>query len=271
MSIQTIHIAFVGAGNMAEALIKGLLDARITTAEKLIAADVNEARLQWLVEEYGITAARSNEDAVARAELVVLAVKPQQLLEVAQGVAARVRSSHTVVSIAAGIRLARIEAALPPRTAVIRAMPNTPALVQRGVTVLARGTSARDADVHVARDLFLAAGKVLELPEDAMDAVTAVSGSGPAYVFYLMEAMIEAAVAHGLRRSDARMLVEETVRGAGELAARLHEDPQALRRRVTSPGGTTEAAIKVLDARKVKEAFTAAIAAAAARSRELGA
>lgn len=271
MSIQTIHIAFIGAGNMAEALIRGLLDAHMTTADKLIAADVNEARLQWLVEEYGIATARSNADAVARAELIVLAVKPQMLLDVAAGIAARARSSQTFISIAAGVRLARIEATLPPRTAVIRAMPNTPALVQRGVTVLARGTHARDTDAHLARDLFLAVGKVLELPEEAMDAVTAVSGSGPAYVFYLMEAMIDAAVAHGLRRSDAHLLVEETVRGAGELAARVHEDPQTLRRRVTSPGGTTEAAINLLDARKVKEAFAAAIAAAVARGRELGA
>lgn len=270
MSIHTVHIAFVGAGNMAEALIKGLLDAHITTPEKLIAADVNRPRLEWLAEEYKIAIAPSNAEAVARAEVVVLAVKPQQLLNVLKELAAHVRSSQTLISVAAGMPVARIEAALPPHTAVIRAMPNTPALVQRGVTVLARGTYARDTDLRLARDLFLAVGKVLELPETAMDAVTAVSGSGPAYVFYLMEAMIEAAVSHGLSRDDALMLVQETVRGAGELAARGHEDPAALRRRVTSPGGTTEAAIAVLDAYKVKEAFRTAIAAAVRRSRELG-
>ncbi|MCX7846893.1 MAG: pyrroline-5-carboxylate reductase [bacterium] len=271
MSIHNIHIAFIGAGNMAEALIKGLLDAHITSSDKLIAADVNHARLTWLAEEYAITPALSNTDAVGRAEMIVLAVKPQHILQVLAECAPSARTTQTFVSIAAGITLSRLEAALPPRTAVIRAMPNTPALVQRGVTAIARGTYAHDTDFHRARDLFLAVGKVLELPESLMDAVTAVSGSGPAYVFYLMEAMIAAATTHGLSLTDAHTLVVETVRGAGELAARFHEDPRELRRRVTSPGGTTEAAIRALDARKVKDALVAAIAAAANRSRELGA
>ncbi len=271
MSINATQIAFIGAGNMAEALIKGLLNARMTTARMLVAADANAARLQWVVDEYGIAAAGSNSEAVARAGLVVLAVKPQMLLDVAREIAPAAHSNQTFVSIAAGMPLQRIEAVLPQRAVVIRAMPNTPALVQRGVTALARGLCARDTDVHLARDLFLAAGKVIEVKEELMNIVTALSGSGPAYVFYVMEAMIEAGVAHGLSDADARMLVEETIRGAGELAARLHDDPQHLRRRVTSPGGTTEAAIAVLDRQAVKQAMAEAISAAVARGRELGA
>ena len=269
MAAPTKRFVFIGAGNMAEALVKGLIAARIAAPKQITACDVSAPRLAWIHDEYGINVEPSNETAVRAADIIILAVKPQVLLEVVRGIAPAVPPAAIVISIAAGMTTAKIEHAFGAAVQLVRAMPNTPALVQRGVTALCCGSNASPAALVVAQEIFHAVGSVLVVKEELMDVITAVSGSGPAYAFYLMEAMLRVATANGLPAEEARHLVAETIRGAGELAASAPDLPEELRRRVTSPGGTTEAAIKILDAKRVNAALQEAINAAVTRSREL--
>jgi len=263
-------LSFIGAGNMAEALIKGILSAGVTTPANIIATDANPERLSWIRATYDIRTEAVNRRAVEQTEVVLVCVKPRMVPHVLQEIGAALQVDQMLISIAAGVAIAQLEAGLAAAVPVVRAMPNTPAVVQRGVTALAPGTHAETHHLRVAHELFRGVGMVAEVPETAMDAVTAVSGSGPAYAFFLMEAMCAAAVRHGLSEELATRMVIETVRGAGELAARAHEPPPVLRRQVTSPGGTTEAALNVLTACGVHDAFCAAITAAVERSHSLG-
>jgi pyrroline-5-carboxylate reductase len=262
-------LGFIGAGNMAEALIKGIVAAAMTAPENILTTDVNVERLSWLHAEYGIRTETLNVRAAEHAEVLLLCVKPQIMPRVLAEIGAVVTADQMVISIAAGVPLARLEGALAAAVPVVRAMPNTPALVQRGITALAAGTHAFERHLHIARELFRGVGSVVDVSETLMDVVTAVSGSGPAYVFYLMEAMRAVALRHGMSEELATHLVVETVRGAGELIAHTHELPQVLRQRVTSPGGTTAAATAVLQSCGVHDALVAAIEAAVARGRAL--
>ncbi|MCX7005118.1 MAG: pyrroline-5-carboxylate reductase [bacterium] len=262
-------LGFIGAGTMAEALIKGIIAAGITAPENILATDINLERLSWLRAEYGIRTEAPNARAAEHADVLLLCVKPQILPLVLRELGMVVTADQLVISIAAGMALPHLERAFDTAVPLVRAMPNTPALVQRGVTALAAGTHANAQHMHIAHELFRGVGSVVEVPEELMDTVTAVSGSGPAYVFFLMEAMRDAALQHGLSDELATHLVVETVRGAGELIAHTHELPHALRQRVTSPGGTTEAAVNVLQTCGVHAALVAAIEAAIARSRAL--
>ncbi|NLF40516.1 pyrroline-5-carboxylate reductase [bacterium] len=268
MALNNKTVAFIGAGNMAEALIKGMLSARAVSPRQIIATDVSSDRLTWLREEYGI---RTAEDDVTpeHADIVILAVKPQVLPDVLREFAAIIRPGQLAVSIAAGVTTKYIESMLPKGSVVVRAMPNTPALVRRGATAICAGSCATAGHMADARDVFRDVGSVIEVPESAMNAVTAVSGSGPAYVFYVMEAMIAAALSSGVPADQAQRLVVETVCGAGELALHSAEHPEELRRRVTSPGGTTEAAVNVFDANNMKKTIEDAIAAAVKRAQAL--
>jgi pyrroline-5-carboxylate reductase len=262
-------LGFIGAGTMAEALLKGILAAGITAPENILATDINLERLSWLRAEYGIRTEAPNARAAEHADVLLLCVKPQILPLVLRELGLVVTADQLVISIAAGMALPQLERAFDAAVPVVRAMPNTPALVQHGVTALAAGTHARAPHLRIAHELFRGVGSVVEVPETLMDAITAVSGSGPAYVFYLMEAMRDAAMQHGLPDELATQLVVETVRGAGALIAHTHELPQVLRQRVTSPGGTTEAAVNVLQSCGVHDALVVAIEAAIARSRAL--
>jgi len=268
MSITGKKIAFIGAGNMAEALINGLLSSKIVSAKQIIAADVNGERLSWLTDEYKIKITHSNIEAIDKSDIVILAVKPQILPEVLEKVGKEL-AARIVISIAAGVSTAKIEKYLPETAAVIRVMPNTPALVCSGASAICRGKFANKSHAAIALDIFHSVGYVIQVEEKFMDIITAVSGSGPAYVFYLMEAMVKAAIDGGIPKEQALNLVAETVRGAGELVARSQELPGELRARVTSPGGTTEAAIKILDANKVNYTLLTALSAAAERSKKL--
>lgn len=207
-------------------------------------------------------------DGLVSADNVVVAVKPAD----GEGVFRSLGHSapRRVLSVMAGVPTSRMESWLGSEVSVVRAMPNTPALVGAGMTAIAGGSFATEADLHWARELLGAVGKVVLVEERHLDAVTAVSGSGPAYLFYVVEAMISAGVAAGLEESISRELVVQTFEGSGCLLAGSGESPQVLRAKVTSPGGTTEAGIGVLDERKVFDAFHDAVAAAARRSRELG-
>jgi pyrroline-5-carboxylate reductase len=254
-------ILLVGAGNMGEALIRGWLAAKTVAAHQIIACDVRADRLEYLKQTFGV---RSGP---APADVVVLAVKPQQLTDAL--VALRSLPPALYVSILAGVTTGRIERELGGQPRVVRVMPNTPALVGAGAAGICPGAFAREADVALVEQLFRAVGVVVRTEERLMDAVTALSGSGPAYIFHVAEAMIAAGVAQGMSEVMAKRLTVQTIFGAARLLAEGGESAATLRQKVTSPGGTTEAALKVMSERKLMEIFRDAIAAATKRGREL--
>jgi len=263
------QVGVIGAGNMAEALLKGALKANIVDHNTVVVTDPEFKRRQHFTRELGVTALEDNAVAAACGR-VILAVKPQVMAGVLSAVAGSVRDDATVISIAAGIRTDVISDTLGGRGHVVRVMPNTPMLVGRGMIALAGGAGATDADMAWTEKLFGACGQTCRVSEPMIDVVTAVSGSGPAYFFYLIEAMIAAGVSEGLDDAIAAQLALNTCLGAGELLVSTGERPEVLRAKVTSPGGTTQAAIESMDASGVKDALIAAIRRAAERSRELG-
>jgi len=263
-----MKVAVIGAGNMAEALIGGALRAGVLQAGQVTAADPDAER-RAVFEALGVSATDDNLAAVSGADIVILAVKPQVAEEVLEGLAA-VAAGRLFVSIMAGVGSRKIVARLGNGVRVIRTMPNTPLLVGMGATALAAGRGADAEDMSRARAIFEASGVAIQMHEHELDAVTAVSGSGPAYLFYLAEAMMNAAREEGLTPGAGRELVCATLRGAAELLASGTDSPAELRRRVTSPGGTTQAAVEVLDSSGVGDKLIAAVRRAAERSRELG-
>jgi pyrroline-5-carboxylate reductase len=275
-------IGFIGLGNMGWAIMAGLLAAGNCAPEKLLFFDASEERRREINERCGIAALTSNAAVVEASDVVIFAVKPQMMKTVLEELTrARVFvtaiNRKSIVSIAAGIRIATIERyvykdldkhqqSLMP---ILRAMPNTPALIGAGMTGLCANRHATARDMGVVRDLLSAVGGIIECTESEMDGVTAVSGSGPAYVFYLAEAMMEAAASLGFTPDVAANLTITTLKGAAALLENQNETPEALRRNVTSPGGTTEAAVQVLNDNGVKQTIVAAVMAAARRSAEL--
>lgn len=264
-------IGFIGGGNMAEALIKGVVKAGVYSPEEVFVSDVRTERLEFLAKEYGVVAAASNAELAAKVETVVLSVKPQNMVDVLEGVKDSIAADALVVSIAAGIKIANI-ASILGEMAIIRVMPNTPALIGEGASALFANARAKPF-LERAGTIFSSVGKsVVVDDEDLIDAVTAVSGSGPAYFFLLMEEMIKAGVELGLNETVAKDLVLQTAKGAGLLAAEADkngEGPGELRRKVTSPGGTTEAAMKVFAEADIGGLISTAIRRARDRGREL--
>lgn len=263
------RLATVGGGNMAEALIRGVLAGRICEADQLTVTDILPERLAYLRDQYEVSTEPENAAAVAGADVVLLAVKPQQLGEVLASIQPHLPADALVISIVAGVRARSIEENLSPRQRVVRVMPNTPSLIGCGAAAVAAGTHATSGDLDLAAHLLAAVGIVTRVEEDLLDAVTAVSGSGPAYVFYVMEAMIASGLEMGLDPDTARTLVVQTVEGAARLVRETGEEPAALRQKVTSKGGTTEAALKVLVDRNVGAQLGDAMRAACDRSRDL--
>jgi pyrroline-5-carboxylate reductase len=263
-------IAFVGAGNMAGALIRGLIGTATVSATRILASDPDQSRLDALREELGIDVARDNQAIVRQATVVVLATKPQVFGQVLPEVAAGLVSDALVVSIAAGISTAIIERALPEGSRVVRTMPNTPSLVGAGATAIAAGRHATDADLALVEGLFRSVGISVRVPEGQIDAVTGLSGSGPAYVFAMIEALRDAGAREGLPEETALRLATQTVFGAARLILEEDEAPEVLRQRVTSPGGTTRAGLDALEAAGFTDAILAAVRAATRRSVELG-
>ncbi len=275
-------IGFIGAGNMAEAMIGALLHAQIYSPQNVFASDIDADKSVSLHSRYGIHPLEDNFSVYQASDILVLAVKPQFFEPAVTSITKHplypYKDRRLIVSIAAGIRIRKMEqlfyTELPENIRmlhpIIRVMPNTPALVLAGVSGMSPNQFATEPDLQKARTILESMGTVLEFKEEQLDAVTAVSGSGPAYVFYLMEAMMAAAERLGLEPEKTVVLVRETLRGAVELVRHTGDTPEALRRKVTSPGGTTEAALRVLEERAVKQGWIAAIEAAAARGRELG-
>ena len=270
-------IAFLGAGSMARAIIAGLLqpgvvvDGGIRTTNRTAEKAAELAGLEGVTAYATETDAAANLAAVSGAKLVVVAVKPAMVPDLLREIAGDLEPGTVVVSVAAGVTVATFESLLPGSVAVIRSMPNTPAVVGRAVTGVAAGTRSSEADLALAVSLFETVGDVLVVPEEQIDALSTISGSGPAYVFYLIEQLTATAVGKGFTPEQAAVMVQGTFRGASELLASSGEDPAELRRRVTSPKGTTERAIAVLEEAALEQTFDRATDAALARARELAA
>jgi pyrroline-5-carboxylate reductase len=264
-------IGFIGSGNMAEALIKGIIAAGLYPSENVMISDVRTERLEQLAAEYNVRPVENNTALTAGADVVVLSIKPQNMDEVLGEIKGTLKGDSLVISIAAGITTAKIAAALG-NVPIVRVMPNTPALVGEGASALfAKNVS--DEAMALALKIFGAVGKAVVVDsENLIDSVTAVSGSGPAYYFLLMEEMINAGRSLGLDEATAKELVLQTAKGAALLAEQADgrgETAAELRRKVTSPGGTTEAALKVFAEKNFSELVTTALTAARDRSREL--
>jgi len=263
-------ISFVGGGRMAEAMIRGILQAGLVVAERIFVADPDPGRREILRSSYGV-ATYGDAAEVWGNDLIVLAVKPQVAGKVLRHCREKAGARHLLISIAAGITLASLEGALQGADCrIVRVMPNTPALVQEGAAALSPGARVSEADLQVARTLFDAVGKSVVLDERYMDAVTGLSGSGPAYVLRFLEAMIDAGIKVGLDQNTARTLAMQTILGTVKLAMETGEHPAQLRANVTSPGGTTIAGLHVMERRGFAGIVMDAVEAATNRSAELG-
>lgn len=264
-----MRLGVVGAGNMGQALVRGALAAGVAAPAQVVASSLDAAALREFAAETGIRAVATNREVVDGAQVILLAVKPQQAAGVLDSLCDAFGPDHVVISIAAGLTTALLEAHLPSGTPVVRVMPNTPSLVGAGAAAWCLGRSARPEHGALAARLLDAVGESHAVDESAMDAVTAVSGSGPAYVFLLVEALERAAVAAGLEPALARALVRQTVLGAARMVDEAGVAPAELRRRVTSPGGTTAAALAVFEGRGFDAMVAAAVEAARLRAAEL--
>lgn len=264
------HLGFIGAGNMATALIKGLIESGVYDQRNLLAADKDPDALKRISAAFGVACHPSNIKVASESSIVVIAVKPQNMEEALDEMKEAIADGHLIISIAAGIPLRMIRDIIGKDIPMIRVMPNTPALVQKGVSAMAAGELATVAHMDIARTIFGAVGETVEVEESLMDAVTALSGSGPGYVFRIMECMVEAGVGLGLKEETARNLVVQTFLGAACLSKTSDDSLAELRRKVTSPGGTTAAGLAVLEEKGLNEMIMEAVKAACARSRELG-
>jgi pyrroline-5-carboxylate reductase len=274
-------VGFIGAGNMAEAMINGLIQSAACKPGEMWASDVRDARLTQLHKTYAIHTSTDNVQVFEESDVVILAVKPQHMDEVLGVIATTfprtIQGVTLIISIAAGYPIKKIEAHLYPPLdqdakgllPIVRAMPNTPALALAGMAGMAGNEYAKTSDLRDARAILEAVGQVIECDEKDLDAVTALSGSGPAYMFYFVEAFVKVGATLGLRPSHAMKLTLETMKGAAKLLEETNEPPADLREKVTSKGGTTEAALKVMERYQVKRALMEAVQAAAHRSKEL--
>jgi pyrroline-5-carboxylate reductase len=263
------RVAFLGGGRMGEALASGLVRSKARSKSELIVTCRREERAAEIAKRLGVQTTLSNKDAVAWAHTVVLTVKPQDMEALLGQIAGSATPDHLVISLAAGIRTSYIERYLMPGVPVVRTMSNVPVLVDEAMSVVSPGSSASDKHLAVAQELMSAVGRVIRLPEKHQDAITATSGSGPAYFFLLAEAMIEACILLGLARDVATELIIQTMLGSAKMLRDTGKHPVELREMVTSPGGTTIAAIRILEEAGVRAAFLNAIDAACKRSAEL--
>lgn len=263
-------IGFIGGGNMAAALIRGLLQSHTVSPDQIRASDVKAERLTELHEKYGIQTSTENDEIARWADVLVIAVKPQIVDRILAPIAASLSEGDLVISIAAGVPLEAIETRLPEGARVIRSMPNTAAMALAGATAIAPGAHATAADLEVARALFDAVGRCVVLDESLLDAVTGLSGSGPAYVMLMIEALADGGVKVGLGRDTALLLAAQTVYGAAKLQLETGEHPGRLKDMVTSPGGTAIAGLHTLEAGGLRRTLIDAVETASLRSAELG-
>lgn len=268
--MKTKQVGLIGAGNMAGALVRGLLASGTLTKEQLRVSDVRKERLEELAKAHGIVTTLDNRELVAWANLLVLSVKPQVMDRVLDDVGASIRPDTLVVSIAAGVPIKSIESRLHTGVRVVRAMPNTASIVLAGATGIAPGIHATEEDVAVAKTLFDATGRSVVLDESLIDAVTGLSGSGPAYVMLMIEALADGGVKVGLHRDTAMLLAAQTVYGSAKLLLETGEHPGRLKDMVTSPGGTAIAGLHTLEAGGLRRTLMDAVENATQRATQLG-
>jgi pyrroline-5-carboxylate reductase len=264
-------ICIIGAGNMGEALISGLIGSASSRPENIICTDVRETVLEDIKTRYGVRTSTNNLEAVADSDIVIYAVKPQIMAAVLKETAEKLDMSKIIISIAAGVPMEAIESCLNKKLRLIRVMPNIAAAVKESATAVAAGKNATEEDIKLTMAVFNSIGKTVFIPENyLMDAITGLSGSGPAYIFLIVEAMADAGVKVGLSRQEAFFLSAQTVLGAAKMLMETHEHPGQLRDRVTSPGGTAIAGLATLESGGLRTTLINAVEVAANRSRELG-
>ena len=263
-------IGFIGAGNMATALISGLVNSG-KDSSTIMASSPEQAQLETVSSKFGISTSNNNKEVAKNCSTILLAVKPNIIEEVLNDIAPFIESDkHLIISIAAGVIIDDIQTPLGGRQRIIRAMPNTPASIQKGVTALCRNSHASTLDTKLAEEIFKSAGVTCWLEEKSLDQYTALIGSGPAYVFYVIEALMEASKGLDIKEEDIKRLLIDMIIGSSELAKISEDEPGILRNKVTSPGGVTQRAIEVLEENKTKEAIVNAIKEATKRSIDLG-
>ncbi|MGA2781586.1 MAG: pyrroline-5-carboxylate reductase [Smithella sp.] len=262
-------IAIIGGGKMGSIIAQGLIAHKIIPAKDIIVTDIDAARLDFLHSSLKVKVSHNNEKAAKSVDIIILAVKPQNMAETLKEISSAIDKSKVVISIAAGITTNFIEKSLTKGTRVVRVMPNTPALIGEGAAAVAKGRCAKSTDVKLTRAIFNAVGISVEIGEKLMDAVTGLSGSGPAYCFLIIEALIDAGEQMGLPRDLAAKLAMQTMLGAARLCLQSDKHPAQLREMVTSPGGTTVAGLKALEEGKIRATIISAVEAATRRSKEL--
>lgn len=263
------RLAIIGTGRIGEALLRGLLRSDWLDADQVVCTDVHQDRCNQITAEYGVEATTDNRAAVSSADVVLIALKPQALVRTLTEITDAFNPEQTVISVAAGITTTTIQDAIEGEVPVVRVMTNTPVQVDEAMSVLSGGTHAGERDLDVAQGILSHVGKVIRMDEEYLDAVTALSGSGPAYFFLLAEAMIDAGILLGLPRDVSTQLIIQTMVGSATMLRDSGRHPVELREMVTSPGGTTIAAIRTLESAKVRAAFLDAIEAAKLRSEAL--
>lgn len=265
------RICFIGSGNMGEALISGLVGSGTARPENIVCTDIREHRLERIAAEYGVRTATDNPASVQSSEIIVYSVKPQIMAEVLKETAAVLDMSKLIISIAAGVPMAAIESCLGKELRLIRVMPNIAAGVRESASAIAAGRNARKEDIDLAMTIFASVGKSVFIRENyLMDAVTGLSGSGPAYIFMIVDALADAGVKVGLSRSEALLLSTQTILGAAKLLLETQDHPSQLKDKVTSPGGTAIAGIHTLEMGGLRTTLINAVESATLRSKELG-
>jgi len=262
-------MAVIGVGNMGEALLGGVIRAGMTTRDRIVVSDADPARLEKVAEAFGVRQARNNAAAIEDAQVVLLAVKPQNLHAVAEQIGDELAEDQLLISVLAGVPVSKLRTLLGVETTIVRVMPNLPALIGQGMSVIA-GDSAEPSQIELVKAILETVGEVAVLPEKHLDAVTALSGSGPGYVYLFAEALAEAGEAVGLPREAARQMARRTFIGACRLLETSEQQPEELRRRVTSPGGTTEAGLKAFEELGLRDIFKAALQRSTERATKLG-
>ncbi|MEI7590504.1 MAG: pyrroline-5-carboxylate reductase [Deltaproteobacteria bacterium] len=268
--LKNKKVGVVGGGKMGTALISGLMAKKLLPSSAITISDIADERLNYLHDTYAVSVTTDNKKLVGENDILIMAVKPQVMAKTLSDIAQLVDENKLLISIAAGLKIDFFESRLQKDARVIRVMPNTPAMIGEGITAIARGKNATDSDMDIARCIFEAVGKVVIVNEDSMDAVTGLSGSGPAYVFMMIEALADGGVLMGLSREIATQLATQTLIGSAKLLLETGKHPGDLKDMVTSPGGTTIAGIHALEKGKLRATLISAVEMATLRSKELG-
>ena len=271
--LKNKKIGFIGGGNMAEAIIKGMLSSSTISGSNIFVSEPNKSRQTFLISEYKIKVMKDNLDLVKKTDVLIVAVKPQIIRQVLKDVAEHITAQKLVISVAAGVPISQIEKALSngkkKKPSIVRTMPNTPSVVQEGVTAITVGEGVGKSDLKISHEIFQSVGRTVEVPEDQIDAVTGLSGSGPAYIFMIIEALSDAGVKMGLSRNVSNELTIQTVLGSALLVRETGTSPGELKNRVTSPGGTTIAGLHALEKGSLRATLMNAVEKATLRSKEL--